>query len=240
MTPKEIDAWRKLILGHLDVLKSKVRQTRRYMKANNLTTLEDKSDLSAAWRRVYELFPEDLEPQRAGDLGRHLSFAELHDFRDIEEFDIPTVQRSIELYGRKGQQFIEHEVNQQELNLEAWELLHPQIREACMGHFKDRNYREAARVGIDLLLNETRRLSDRHDDGDSLIRSAVGVANQIGFSPNMTDSEKNITEGLMVIFQGLYKGIRNPCFHGYDGFSRIETFQILTMCSFLLSHMRRN
>lgn len=89
-----------------------------------------------------------------------------------------------------------------------------------------------------MLLDEVRRLTGRQDDGDALIRGTVGVAHQIGFSANADDNEKSITDGLKLVLQGVYKGIRNPASHGYNGFSRLETFQILTLCSFLLSRMQ--
>jgi uncharacterized protein (TIGR02391 family) len=240
MTPKQLEKWRKDILSRLDVLKSKVRQARLYIKTQNLDELEDKADIIAAWTRIYERFPEDLQPSRGNDLARHLRFAMEHDFRDIETFDIPAVQRSIELYGRRDAAFLGHEADQLEVDFEAWELLHPQIRDNCMELFTAARYRDAARAAVDLIMDELRRLSSRTDDGDQLIRNAIGVGNRIGFSPNRTDPEKAITEGMKIMLQGIYKGVRHPCSHGYEGFQRLETFQILTTCSFVMSHMQLN
>jgi uncharacterized protein (TIGR02391 family) len=161
-----------------------------------------------------------------------------HDFSDIETLDIPAIEDAIERYGRHGDEFIEYELGALDVDLEAWELLHPQIRDACVAHYENGLYRDAARAAVELLLDEVRRLTGRQADGDALIRGAVGVARQIGFSANADDNEKSITEGLKLVFQGLYKGIRNPASHGYNGFLRLETFQILTLCSFFLSRMQ--
>lgn len=84
-------------------------------------------------------------------------------------------------------------------------------------------------------MDEIRRYTGRQDDGDPLLRAVVGVGRRIGFSSNSDDNERGVTEGLKMILQGLYKGVRNPASHGYDGYSRLEAFQILVMCSFLLA-----
>ena len=238
MTPEQLKRWKKDILARLDILKSKARHAQQYLDANNLHELKDTDDIKEAWLRVQERFLDDLKPPRVTDLNRHLGFAMPHDFSDIESLDIPAIEGAIKRYGRRGNEFIEHELAALDADLEAWELLHPQVRDACMTQYENGLYRDAARAAVELLMDEIRRFTGRQDDGDVLIRSAVGVARQIGFSANEDDNEKAITEGLKIVLQGLYKGVRNPTSHGYDGFPRLETFQILTLCSFLLSRMQ--
>jgi uncharacterized protein (TIGR02391 family) len=238
MTPEQLKRWRKEILARLDILKSMARQAQQYLEANNLNELKDTGSIRDAWLRVRERLPEDLKPPRVTDLNRHLGFAMPHDFCDIETLDIPAIEAAIERYGRHGDEFIEYELTTLNVDLETWELLHPQIRDACMAQYENGLYRDAARAAVELLLDEVRRCTGRQDDGDALIRGAVGVARQIGFSTNADDNEKSITEGLKLVLQGLYKGVRNPASHGYNGFLRLETFQILTLCSFLLSRMQ--
>ena len=238
MNPRQFKRWRREILARLDVLKTKARQARQYLEANNLRALQDKEDIEEAWLRVQERFPSDLKPPRVGDLNRHLSFAMPHDFSDIEQIDIPAIEEAIKRYGRHGNEFIEHELAALDAGLEAWELLHPQIRDACMTLYENGLYRDAARTAVELLMDEIRRLTGRQDDGDSLIRSAVGVGKQIAFSANDDDNQKSVTEGLKLILQGFYKGIRNPTSHGYGGFARLETFQIMSLCSLLLGRLQ--
>jgi len=239
MTPEQLKRWKKDILARLDILKSKARQARHYLEANSLPELKDTSDISDAWLRVRERFPDDLKPPPVNDLGRHLAFAMPHDFSDIESLDIPAIESSIERYGRHGNEFIEDELAALDTDLEAWELLHPLIRDACKAQYESGLYRDAARAAVELLMDELRRLTGRHNDGDALIRGAVGVGRQIGFSANNDDNEKSISDGLKLVLQGLYKGVRNPASHGYDGFPRLETFRILTLCSFLLNRMQQ-
>lgn len=238
MNPEEFKRWRKDILARLDVLKSKARQAQQYLEAHNLRELKDKEDIEEAWLRVQERFPDDLKPPRVGDLNRHLGFAMPHDFSDIEQLDIRAIEGAIKRYGRRGNEFIEHELAALDADLEAWELLHPQVRDAYMTQYDNGLYRDAARAAVELLMDEIRRFTGRQDDGDALIRGAVGVGRQIGFSTNEDDNQRSITDGLKLVLQGLYKGIRNPTSHGYDGFARLETFQIMTLCSFLLSRLQ--
>ena len=238
MNPEQLTRWGKDILARLDVLKTKARQAQQYLEANGLRELNDKEDIEEAWLRVQERFPVDLKPLRAGDLDRHLGFAMPHDFSDIEQLDIPAIEGAIKRYGRRGNEFIEHELAALDAEFEAWELLHPQVRDACMTQYDNRLYRDAARAAVELLMDEIRRFTGRQDDGDALIRGAVGVTRQIAFSANEDDNQKSITEGLKLVLQGLYKRIRNPASHGYDGFARLETYQIMTLCSFLLSRLQ--
>ncbi|EQD50738.1 hypothetical protein B2A_07202, partial [mine drainage metagenome] len=166
-----------------------------------------------------ERFPADLHLPRVTDFNRHLGFAMPHDFSDIERLDIPAIEGAIKRYGSRGNEFIEHELAALDTGLEAWELLHPQIRDACMTQYENGLYRDAARAGVELLMDEICRFTGRRDDGDVLIRGAVGVERrQLGFSANEDANEKSITEGMKLVLQGLYKGVRNPASHGYDGF----------------------
>jgi len=238
MTPEELSRWKRDILGRLDVLKTKARHARQYLEAHGLDALDDKQDIMEAWRRVQERFPEDLDPPRVSDLNRHLGFAMPHDFSDNETLDIPAIEGAVERYGRCGEEFIAHELAALDVGLEAWELLHPQVRDACMTQFENGLYRDAARAAIELIMDEIRRYTGRQDDGDALLRASVGVGQRIGFSANRDDNERAVTEGLKMILQGVYKGVRNPASHGYDGYSRLEAFQILVTCSFLLGRMR--
>lgn len=238
MTPEQLKRWKKDILARLDVLKSKAHHARQYLEANNLRKLDDTADIDDAWECVQERFPEDLKPPRVSDLNRHLGFAMPHDFSDIETLDIPAIEGVVKRYGRHGNELIEQELSVLSSDLESWELLHPQIRDACLTQFENGLYRDAARAAVELLMDEIRRLTGRQDDGNALIRGDVGVGKQIAFSANADDNERAVTEGLKFILQGIYKGVRNPASHGFEGFPRLETFQILVMCSFLLSQMR--
>lgn len=240
MTPERLARWRKDVLARLDVLRTKARLACQYLEAHGRDELHDKADIVNAWIAIKERFPEDFEPPRMFDLNRHLSFAMPHDFGDIETLDIPAIEDAVNRYGRDGQEFIDHELEKLDNDIEVWELLHPQIRDACLESLQAGRYKDAGRAAMELLMDEIRRRSGRTDDGDSLIRNAVGVSNAIGFSDNGDGNEKNMTEGLKLVLQGLDKGVRNPLSHGHEGFARLETYQILITCSFLLGRMQSN
>lgn len=236
LPPEQIESWRRNVIGRLEVLGSKARQIQQSLEAKELRELEDKSDVVSTWERIKDLFPEDLVPARAGDLNRHMHFAQIGDFYDIEHLDVPAVAESVRRYGRGNQQLIEQEINNLEVDIGSWELLHPQIRDACQETFHQGQYAQTTRSAVELIMDELRRLTGQKSDGDALIRSVVGVtAGKLAFSTCNDDNERAVTEGLKQILQGLYKGVRNPTSHGWDGFSRLEAFQVLVMCSFLLS-----
>lgn len=236
---KKLEEWRRLILRRLQTFKALALQTKQYMSANKLSKLEDKNRITSAWQRIEGLFPNDFQPERAGDLSRHLRFAHVHDFSDIVEFDLPAVEESVRRYGRRGQPFIEEELNALSADFETWELLHLQIMDAAKAKFDNGMYRDAAQAAIEFIMDELRRLTGRDADGDALIRSVIGTqTGKLGFSPCTDNNEKKVTEGYKLMLQGLYKGIRNPASHGWDGFSPLQTFQILVTCSLLLSRLQ--
>ena len=87
MEPVQLDQWRTGCCPDWTLLRSaRGRFGSSWMRG--LHKLEDNADFEAAWQQIPDLFPEDLHPNRAGDLNRHMHFAERHDFSDIEEMDI--------------------------------------------------------------------------------------------------------------------------------------------------------
>ena len=234
----DLNSWRQEVLSRLDDLEHRARQCRQYLEAQGLDKLKDKSDFEDAWQRIKDLFPEDFSPSRAGDLERHVHFAMPHDFSDIELADIPAVKESVLRYGRRGKEFVEEQILSLKINSNISDTLHPLIKDACVGFVRDRNYQQAALAAVGVVMDEIRRLSDSQDDGDGLIRRTIGVQpGKLAFSHCETDSAKNVTEGLKLVAQGLYKGIRNPASHGFDEFGKLEVIQVMVTCSLLLSRL---
>lgn len=239
MEPAQLEKWRNEVISRLEVLKVRARRAWQSMDANGLDKLKDKADFEAAWQQIKDLFPEDLHPNRAGDLNRHIHFAEQHDFSDIEKMDIPAVLKSVQRYGRTGAAFIAEEIERLNFNSSVSDIIHPQIKDACAGLIAGRQYREAARTTIALLMDELRRLSGSDSDGDALVRKAVGTTpGKLAFSDCQTNNAKQVTEGLKLTIQGLYKGVRNPSSHGWNGFGRVEVFQIMAVSSLLLTQLQ--
>lgn len=239
MKPRALEKWRNELLTRLENLKIDARRVRQVMEATGQDELEDKSDFEAKWDRIVELFPEDFHPNRAMDLNRHVHFAMPHDFSDIEIFDIPAVMDSVRRYGRKGAAFIEEEIERVQVGSDVSELLHPQIKDACADLLGKRQFGEAAQRAVGLLMDELRRLS-RHDlDGDKLIRQAIGTnPGQLSFSDCESNSSKQVTEGLKIVAQGLYKGIRNPVAHGWNELRSTDVLQVMAICSMLLTNLQ--
>ena len=239
MNAKTLEKWRNGLLTRLENLAIDSRQVRQLMAASGQDELEDKSDFEAKWQRIYELFPDDFHPDRAGDLGRHIRFAEEHDFSDIENFDIPAVIESVKRYGRSGTKFITEEIERIHIGSDVSDLLHPQISDACSDLISKRQFAEAAQKAVGLLMDELRRLSGKDSDGDALIRNVIGTKpGFVAFSDCQSASSKQVTDGLKMIVQGLYKGVRNPVAHGWNELRSTDVLQIMTTCSFLLTNLQ--
>lgn len=162
-----------------------------------------------------------------------------HDFSDIELHDIPAVRESILRYGQRGETFIEDQLDHLKLNSTVSDALHPLIKDGCVAFVRERQYRQAALAAVGIVMDELRRLSSSQGDGDSLIRNVVGVRpGKLAFSDCTDDNAKNVTEGLKMIAQGLYKGVRNPASHGWDRFGKQEVVQVMITSSLLLSRLQ--
>lgn len=239
MDAKSLDRWRNELLTRLDNLSIDARQIQQMMKARGQRELEDKSGFEAKWQRIEEMFPHDFHPNRAGDLARHVHFAHQHDFSDIEIFDIPAVMESVKRYGRSGAEFISEELERIHIGSDVSDLLHPQIKDACADLISKRQFGEAAQKTVGLLMDELRRLSGKDADGDSLIRQVIGTnLGNVAFSDCESKNSKQVTEGLKLIAQGLYRGVRNPVAHGWNELRSTDVLQIMAVCSFLLTNLR--
>lgn len=239
MKSDQLEKWRKELLTRLDNLRIDARRIQQMMKATGQGELKDKSNFVSIWDRIVELFPEDFHPNRASDLARHIGFAMPHDFYDIENFDVPAVIDSVKRYGRKGNTFIEEEIQRTHVGCDVGELLHPQVRDACMDLLANRRFGDAAQKSVGLLMDELRRLSSCDSDGDKLIRKVVGTQlGQLGFSDCVSVGSKRVTEGLKIVAQGLYKGVRDPLSHGWDEMRSTDALQVMAAVSFLLTNLQ--
>ncbi|WP_162173824.1 TIGR02391 family protein [Hyphomonas johnsonii] len=226
------------MISRLDTLAHMARVTRQHLENHDLRELEDRTEFRGAWRRIVELFPEDFTPARGSDLARHIGFAQPHDFFDIEFQDIPAVQGSVQNYRRGGEENAIFAQEEFEIDFEPFQLLHPLIRDTSLPQFNDQNYSIAARSAVEVIMDEVRRISGQDGDGHRLINDVFGAgAGNLAFSPCSTESEISVSGGLKDMLLGIFRGIRNPLAHGWNGFTRIECFQIMVACSFLLARI---
>ena len=239
MGPVQLKKWRKDVLSRLEALKVRALQIQQLMDASGLQELDNRADFKAAWDQIENLFPEDFRPNRMSNLNRHILFAKRHDFSDIEMMDIPAIMESVQRYGRKGEAFIAAELERVPIDSPVSDLIHPQIKDACADLITDQNYCEAARAAVSLVMDELRRLSGVESDGDQLIRDEIGTTSgKLAFSNCHSNNARQVTAGLKLITQGLYKGVRNPASHGWDAYERIDVLQIMATCSILLTRLQ--
>jgi uncharacterized protein (TIGR02391 family) len=239
MPVQNLHRWRNEVIARLEDLQVIANQYRQYMVAHELNVWEEMDEFTSQLQQITDLFPDDFHPNRFVDLRRHLSFAQTRDFGDIVELDIPAIIDSVQRYGRQGAEFINAELERFNYTSTLSNFIHPRIREATTNLIEQRNYSDAARVSVCLIMDELRRLSGEANDGDPLIRSVVRTnIGSIAFSNCRTNNSKAITEGFKQITQGLYKGVRNTTAHGETPFGRSEAFQIMTICSLLLSNLQ--
>ena len=238
MNPNERERWRRELLSRLDALRTHARHIQKQMKAKSLEVYESKEEFEAKWGQITDLFPDGFHPTRSSDLSRHIRFAMCVDFHDIENFDIPAVKESVERYGRTSEEIISDTLQRFDFSISAGDLLHPEIKDACAGLINQRRHREAARNAVELVMDEIRKLGGTELDGDALIRKVVGVKlGKVAFSDCDSRNSKSVTEGLKLVAQGLYKGVRNPASHSSDELNRVEAFQILATCGLLLARL---
>ena len=192
----EIEKWRREVRSRLDALADKAKQYRQHPEAHDLRLLEDNTDFLAAWGQVQDLFPSGFTPSRARDLSRHARFAMPHDFHDIELHHIPAIRASVERYGRRRATAIDDQIEGVTLDSNVSDAIHPLIKDACVGHVRERRYGVAAETAVGIVMQELRRLSGAQADGDRLIRQVVGVLpRKVAFSDCSTHREKSVTEG---------------------------------------------
>ena len=231
------DRWKREVLSRLDSLAHKAKQCRQYLEANDLSRLDDNDDFLQSWQRIRDLFPKGFVPDRASDLNRHTRFAMPHDFEDIEMHDIPAVRREVEGYGH--QPSVPERLDALAVDASIGDAVYPLIKDDCIDHLRERRYAMAAQAGIAVVMRELRRLSGSQADGDHLIREVVGVQpKMVAFSDCTTNNAKSITDGLKMIAQGLYKGVRNPIAHGRTDVEKLEAIQVMVACSLLVARLQ--
>lgn len=153
--------------------------------------------------------------------------------------DIPAVAASVTRFGRSGDRYVAQELDRLSFGAAISDLIHPQIKDLCTDLTAAGKHREVVNTSVGMLMDELRRLSRVDKDGDALIRQVVGtMPGKLAFSDCQNVSAKQVTDGLKLIAQGLYKGVRNPASHGWDGFGYSDALQIMVACSFLITRIQ--
>jgi uncharacterized protein (TIGR02391 family) len=94
------------------------------------------------------------------------------------------------------------------------ELLHPEIIQHAMKHFRDGDYRNAVSDGMLVLTERIRARTGLMSDGDTLVVDAFKPASpRLAFTRRRTPSEVDEHRGFFLIMQGAFAGVRNPKAH---------------------------
>jgi uncharacterized protein (TIGR02391 family) len=114
-------------------------------------------------------------------------------------------------------------------------LLHPTIVEHAYEQFKNGHYRDAVLNSIVAIFDFIRARTGLHDDGANLIGKALSTSNPyLVLSELNTESGRNDQVGFIQIFQGAYKGIRNPKAHSLThDLNKYKAAQYLVFASLL-------
>lgn len=165
-----------------------------------------KGNVRAEVQKLGDLWEKKQKPAKLGNLVRHASFGERHDFKDILHRDLPEIERRLEgvfvaAMSRRGDLGFEH-------------LLHPRIQAAAYDHFRAGHLRDAVLNAFIAVFDFMRERTGLTIDGETLITQILSVHNpRLILDEIETETGKNDQVGFMQIFQGAYKGIRNTKAH---------------------------
>lgn len=158
-------------------------------------------------KKLAELWEQKQKPAGVGgNLVRHASFAERHDFIDILHRDLPEVEERLERVfvaemSRRGDLGFEH-------------LLHPRVEAAAYEQFRAGQLRNAVLDAFIAVFDFMRERTGLTTDGEALITQTFSVHKPLlVLDETETETGRNDQVGFMQIFQGAYKGIRNTKAH---------------------------
>lgn len=120
-------------------------------------------------------------------------------------------------------------------NLAFEQLLHPSILKNALPQYKDGHLRDSVLNSITAVYDLIRQKSGLTDDGEKLIGKAFSLETpHLILSELKTESGQSDQKGFMQIFNGAYKGIRNPKAHSLShDLTEIEAAQYLVFASLL-------
>lgn len=124
---------------------------------------------------------------------------------------------------------------QQDLR-DAWEsLLHPAIRASALSQYRDGHWRDAVLNAFIAVFDLVRSRTGLDLDGDRLATRVFSADNPLLVVADLsTESGRNDQVGLMMVLQGVYRGIRSPKAHSLQhDLNALKAAQYLVMASLL-------
>jgi uncharacterized protein (TIGR02391 family) len=191
----------------LSKIRLKVQDALEALCANETgTTSVLQQYLRTEYQELCNIWKQRLTMSELGYLGRHIGFGKAHDYQDILRHDIPKIEEKAENHLRES-------LNQQgPIGFE--ELLHPIILEKAYQQYCSGHLRDAVLNSITAVFDFIRQRTGLTLDGNRLIGEVLSSDHpRLILSELKTESGHNDQIGFMQIFQGVYKGIRNPKAH---------------------------
>ncbi len=187
-----------------------------------------KTDLAALVHLWKQVDPEMGEaPPRLSDLARHIRFGMSNDYDDIIDDDLPDIQKHAEKVAR------ERAGEAKPVGFE--DLLHPAIIESSLDRLAAGFLREAVLNGVIAVMDMIRSRTGLQLDGAPLVQQAFNPkTGKLIFSELDTESGQNDQKGFMMIYEGVYGGVRNVKAHSLNhDLNEQNASQYLVMLSLL-------
>jgi uncharacterized protein (TIGR02391 family) len=192
-------------------------------KAAQLVSTYLKTDLA----NLQNLWGQKFPIGELGYLNRHISFGMEKDYHDILLQDIPKIEENAEKHFRDSLK--------EETPVGFENLLHPVVLEHAYQQYRNGHLRDAVLNAIVAVFDFIRQRTGLTTDGDRLIGEVLSSQNpRLILSELETESGKNDQTGFLQIFQGAYKGIRNPKAHSLQhNLNKHKAAQYLVFASLL-------
>ncbi|MBI9107083.1 MAG: TIGR02391 family protein [Spirochaetales bacterium] len=145
-------------------------------------------------------------------------------------FIIPTIRKSVN-------NFVEENIDRNE---SFWEFIHPRIKNICISRYQSGHYADAVESALKEVNSSVKAIVKsaigEELDGAKLMGRALSVQNPIiKFNDLESESDKNIQQGYLQIFQGAIIGIRNPKAHENMTTERNKAIHLLFLASLLMN-----
>lgn len=187
-----------------------------------------KTDLAALVSLWKQVDPEMVEaPPRLSDLARHIRFGMPNDYADVIAHDLPNIQEQAEKMAR------ERAGETKPVGFE--DLLHPRIVDSALDRYTAGFLREAVLNGVMAVMDLIRARTGLQLDGAPLVQQAFNPrTGKLIFSELDTENGQNDQKGFMMIYEGVYGGVRNVKAHSLDhDLNEQKAGQYLVMLSLL-------
>ena len=185
--------------------------------------------LLASYKDLTEAIPKDFPASALQAMGRHISYCERSDMRDIIFFDAPDILEKAELYALSAS---EHQGGQFDVRSLVDEIFQRKLNETLNSEIPD--YHGLILTCSVRLAQEFKSRTGETDDTGAIGRVFNDKAPKLMVAADLEDeTNKNYQRGTMFLFQGFRHYFRNTHTHGVTETDRTTAFQALMLFSLL-------